>query len=164
MSKSISDLMGSLMQGKMSPMGVQQPMSEGEIYNPDIPNTPDTIAGNTQNRKMIQDKFYSNMKLPNYPRNGSGFYFGKNNGRLANMDPRQDAFMLDGSIDPNNIRRKTDPANALPNTYANGSLLDKYQLSKSSLEASSNVSLIQKSRMSFERYKNRFNLPEMPTS
>jgi hypothetical protein len=150
MSKSIQDLMGSL----MSPSGVKQPMPEGEIYNPDIPNSPDTIAGNAQNRKMIRDKFYSNMKLPNYPRNGSGFYFGKNNGRLA--------FMLDGSIDPNNIRRKTDPANALPNTYANGSLLDKYQLSKASLETSNNVSLIQKARMSFESYKNRFE-PEVPT-
>ena len=45
MSKSISELMGSL----MSPMGVQQPNPEGELYNPDVPNTPDTIAGNLNN-------------------------------------------------------------------------------------------------------------------
>ena len=153
MSQSIAELMGSL----MSPMGVQQPNSGGELYNPDVPNTPDTIAGNVKNRKIIKDKFYSDMKLTKMPRNGSGYYFGKNNGKLANMDPREDSFLMEGSIDPNSIRRKIDPENALPNEYVYGSLLEKYQLSKGSLEASCNVSLVQKSRMSYERYKNRFN-------
>ena len=143
----------------MSVEGVQQPTPEGELYNPDVPNAPDTIAGNIKNRKVIQDKFYSDMKLDRMPRNGAGYYFGKTNGRLRYFDPRDDAFMMDGSIDPNNIRRKTDPNHALPDTYAQGSLLDKYQLSKDNFRATGNVSLVQKSRMSFDNYKNRFVIP-----
>jgi hypothetical protein len=163
MSKSIADLMGSLMNNN-NIQGVTQPSPEGELYNPDVPNTPDTIAGNIRNRKIIQDKYYNDMKLTRYPRNGSGYYFGKNNGRLANMDPREDAFLMDGSIDPNNIRRKTDPANALPNTFASGSLLDKYQLPKETFKPSNNVSLVQQSRMSYQNYKNRFaEIPQVRT-
>ncbi len=154
MSKSILELLGNL-----NVEGVKQPIPEGELYNPDVPNTPDTIAGNVRNRKVIKDKFYSDMKLENMPRNGSGYYFGKNNGRLRYYDPRDDAFMMDGSIDPNSIRRKTDPANALPNTYAQGSLMDKYQLPKDAFTASDNVSLVKKSRASYEAYKNRFLTP-----
>lgn len=160
MSKSIQDLMGSL----MSPMGVKQPMPEGQIYNPDVPNSPDTIAGNVKNRKMIKDKYYSDMKLTRYPKNGSGYYFGKNNGRLANMDPREDAFLMESSIDPNNIRRKTDPAHALPNTFSSGSLLDKYQLPLNNFKATNNVSLMQRSKLSYENYKNRFSvMPQAQT-
>ena len=155
MSKSISELMGNLM---MNPTALAQPSVSGELYNPDVPNAPDTIAGNINNRKIIQDKYYSDMKLSKYPRNGSGYYFGKTNGRLRYMDPREDAFMLDGSIDPNSIRRKTDPESALPDTFAQGSLLDKYQLSKSAYRESDNVSLLQKSRRSYENYKNRFSI------
>ena len=154
MSRSISELMGNLMN---NPTALAQPTIKGELYNPDIP-TMDTIAGNINNRKIIQDKYYSDMKLSKYPRNGSGYYFGKTNGRLRYMDPREDAFMLDGVINPNNIRRKTDPDNALPDTFAQGSLMDKYRLPKSAYRESDNVSLLQKSRSSFEAYKNRFNL------
>lgn len=155
MSKSILELLGN-----MNMQGVKQPTPEGELYNPDVPNALDTIAGNIKNRKVIQDKFYSDMKLDRMPRNGSGYYFGKTNGRLRYFDPREDAFMLDGSIDPNTIRRQTDPNNALPNTFSQGSLLDKYQLSKDNFRETDNVSLIQKSRMSFDAYKNRFVLPQ----
>jgi len=158
MSKSILELLGNL-----NVQGVKQPSPEGEIYNPDVPNSPDTIAGNARNREVVKDQYYSDMKLESIPRNGSGFYFGKTNGRQRYFDPRDDAFMLDGSIDPNNIRRKTDPANSLPATFANGSLYDKYQLGKDNYQATNNVSLIQRSVMSFENYKNRF-VPQMENS
>jgi hypothetical protein len=66
--------------------------------------------------------------------------------------------MLNGSIDPNSIRRKTDPESALPDTFAQGSLMDKYQLPKSAYRETNNVSLLQKSRSSYENYKNRFQI------
>ena len=151
MSLSISKLMGNLMNAQVS--GVAQPTPEGEIYNPDVPNA---MAPTILNKKIIQDKFYSNMKLPSQPRNGTGYYFGRDNGRLTNMDPRQDAFLMEGSIDPNKIRRQTDPDSALPNGFEYGSLLSKYKLPEGSLKATNNLSLVQRSTMSYENYKNRF--------
>jgi hypothetical protein len=144
--------------------GVSQPTPANELYNPDVPNSPATIAGTVNNRKTIMDNFYNDMKLKKAPRNGSGYTFGKTNGRLRYFDPREDSFMLDGSINPNTIKRQTDPANALPNRYAQGSLLDKYKLPVDAYKSTDNVSLVQKSRMSFDRYRNRFVLPETENS
>lgn len=156
MSRSIIDLLGKM---NVNPMGVNQPMPEGELYNPDVPNDIDTIAGNIANRKIIQDKYYSSMKLSSAPRNGEGYSFSRTGGRLKYYDPRQDSFMLDGSIDPDIIRRKTDPNHSLPNTFSSGSMYAKYQLPKSAFKSSNNVGLLQKSIASYENYINRFNPP-----
>ena len=153
MSKSISELLGALNFG--DPSGVQVPTPVGQLRNPDVP---ETIAGNVRHKKVIRDMYYSSMKLGNAPRNGSGFTFDKHRGKLPYMDPREDSFLTDGSIDPNQIRMKTDPANALPNTFSQGTLYDKHKLDDGAYIAVSNAGKLHRSAQNFDSYRNRFSV------
>jgi hypothetical protein len=122
MSRSIADILSIL----TKPSGVQAPVPENELQNPDVPEGEALIGGSVNNRKVIRDQYYNDMSMKylKQPKNGTGYSI--SNGRLRNTDPREDSFMLEGSIDPNKIRRQTDPAHSLPNTFAQGSLYDKY--------------------------------------
>ena len=158
MSRSIADILSIL----TKPSGVQAPVKDTELHNPDVPES-DTVGGNVNNRKVIRDQYYNDMSIKHLkqPKNGTGYSI--SNGRLRNTDPREDSFMLEGSIDPNQIRRETDPAHSLPNTFAQGSLYDKYQLPTNAYVATNNKSLLEQSRDSFDSYKNRYSLPTSTT-
>ena len=113
MSRSLTELFGNL----ASPMGVQQPTTPNTIYNPEIPDS------NLAVRKAIRDNYYSSMKLPtNSVRNGDGYSFSMRGGSQRYFNPRDDAFGLDGGIDPLNIRRRTDPNGIPPRNFATGAL------------------------------------------
>ena len=153
MSRSIADILSIL----TKPSGVQVPISDNILNNPDVPNS---IGGSSTNRKIIRDQYYNDMSLKHLkePKNGTGYSI-SDNGRLRYTDPREDSFLLEGSIDPNQIRRQIDPAHSLPNTFAHGSLYDKYQLPTNAYIATDNKSLLEQSRGSFDNYKNRYSLP-----
>jgi len=135
------------------------PAAEGTLYNPSIPDPPK--SDKIQSRKIIKDKYMHNMKLANAPRGSSGNYF-----RLAKglTDPRLDSFGLEGSIDPNTIRRKVDPDAAIPNLHFYGSEGALYELPEGALKATNGVGLLKKARSSFYNYKNRFALPNTSPS
>lgn len=140
-------------------MGSRQPAPNNQLYNPDIPDGKlNTIAGNVNNRKVLIDKYYSSMKLGKNPRNGEGFNIGRNNGKMSFENPRNDSFMCDNSIDPNTIRMKTDPDSAMPSSFVNGSLYNKYKLPISEFKPTDNVTLIQMATESYYNYKNRFSM------
>lgn len=146
MSRSLTELFGNL----ASPMGVQQPTAPNTIYNPEIPDS------NLAVRKAIRDNYYSSMKLPtNSVRNGDGYSFSMRGGSQRYFNPRDDAFGLDGGIDPLNIRRRTDPNGIPPRNFATGALYDIYQLPQSASQTQSNLSLLQQSAMSYQNYINR---------
>ena len=160
MSRSIADILSIL----TKPGGVQAPVKDTELHNPDVPNA-NFIGGTAVNRKVIRDQYYNDMSLKHskQPKNGTGYSISAT-GRPRYTDPREDAFMLEGSIDPNQIRRQTDPAHSLPNTFAQGSFYDKYQLPKNAYVATDNKSLLERSRGSFDSYKNRYSLPSSSSS
>lgn len=62
-------------------------------------------------------------------------------------DPK--GFMEDGDIDPENIRKKRDPLNALPDNFYAGNDGFLYGLPDSTLKESNEVSLLQKARGSY---------------
>ena len=109
MSRSIADILSIL----TKPSGVQAPVPENELQNPDVPEGETLIGGSVNN----SDQYYNDMSMKylKQPKNGTGYSI--SNGRLRNTEPREDFFMLEGSIDPNKIRRQTDPAHSLPNTF-----------------------------------------------
>ena len=146
MSNSLTQLFGNL----VSPMGVQQPSTPDTIYNPEIPDA------NLVVRRAIQDHYYTSMKLPtNSIRNGDGYTFSARGGSQRYSNPRDDAFGLDGGIDPLSIRRKTDPNGIPPRNFATGALYDIYSLPKTAYTAQSNLSLLQQSAMTYQNYINR---------
>ena len=154
MSKSIADLLGNV-----DLMGSRQPTPTNQLYNPDVPDgQANTIAGNVNNRKVLIDKYYSSMKLGRNPRNGEVFNIGRNNGKLSFENPRNDSFMCDNSMDPNTIRQQTDPDSAMPSSYINGSLYNKYKLPVSGFTPTDKVNLLQKATESYYNYKNRFSM------
>ena len=149
MSKSLFDLLANI-----SADNVQIPPTEGEIYNPDIP----TVKVPSTSTRKLRDQYYNDMKQSSQPRNGTGYSFDKMKGQLPNTNPKDDAFMVDGAIDPNKIRKRTDPVHSLPDSFDNGTLYDKFQLPQSTYEEVDSHGLLLKASNSFNNYKNRFNL------
>ena len=109
MSLSVADMLKSLRQSS------QIPPKEGKLNNPDIPVHGQPING----RDVIRDRFYKIMQLTSTARNGEGFSLAGNGGH-PNMNPKRQEFMLEGAIDPTNIRSRHDPSRAPPNSYAEG--------------------------------------------
>jgi hypothetical protein len=137
---SINDLLKAIKNQSTNP----DPVS-GKLDNPDIPEL------KMKNKKPIKDQYYNTFHLKNNsgPRNGTGFVMTRNVNRSRLDIPH-------GSIDPNQIRRKTHPESAMPNSFINGSEGDIYTLPKSTLTSHNYVGLLKKARTSFFRYKNRF--------
>lgn len=128
---------------------------ESELHNPDIP-TPNTDFPDNLN---IKDQWMNARRLTNQPRNGGQFALPR---QAMAEDPRLDAFMMDGSIDPNNIRKRTDPDSALP-TLAGGKYA-LYSTEPSTLTGHDSMGLIQSARKSYVNYRDRFNVTETPKS
>lgn len=78
------------------------------------------------------------------------------------MDPRRQEFMLEGSIDPANIRARHNPLSALPNHYAEGAEGFQYQLPASTSRSRNSVTLVQKARQSYANRLNRLQPQSVP--
>ena len=149
MSRSITELLKNITMSAKNPV---QP--EGQLYNPDIP---DMETAGMKEREKTRDNFYSAMKLSSMPRNGNYFSLGRND---VFEDPRKENFMLEGAIDPNQIRRKTNPDRALPNLFSAGSQNSLYQAPPDAYVSTNNVDLIQEARKSYSNYRSRFDIPQ----
>lgn len=131
---------------------VQPPTADGEIYNPDVPALKSTKTQQTE------DNYYRDMSNKR-ERNGEGYTFDtKLKGRLPNVKPKQDKFLIDGAIDPRKIRQMEDPADELPPSFDYGTLYDKFELPVEATVDMDSHGLLIKSNESFNNYKNRFNL------
>ena len=135
----------------------QNPPKEGKLYNPDIP-----VRGLSKgNREVVRDRFFTNMKVGSAPRNASGYSIARTGG-LANLNPRRQEFLLEGSIDPASIRARHNPLRAPPNSYAQGAEGFKYQLPESTSRSRNAVSLIRNARQSYANRLNRLQPQSVP--
>ena len=121
---------------------------EGQLDNPDIPSF--SQAGGVD-VKFIRDQAYNSLKLSSAPRNGDGFLLPRST--FLN-NPKHDAFLMDGAIDPNVIRQRVNPiSEAAPVTHESA----LYGIDSTMTTSSDSVDLVQKARSSLYNYKNRFN-------
>ena len=127
-------------------LSIKEAESQGKLFNPDIPDKKDFA-----NDRNIRDQWFNDRKLPTRPRSGGQFALPRT---TFTDNPRLDSFMQNGSIDPNTIRKKVDPDSALPSRVDSASTL--FSLQAGNLTAHDSVGLIQKARMSYSNYKNRF--------
>ena len=144
MSYSVSNLFKSLVENPRQP--------DSKLDNPDIPVSQST----SQDRKFIRDQAQNALRLTSTPRNGDGFLLPRT---VFNNDPRKDAFLLDGAINPDVIRQRVNPiSEAAPTTdeYA------LYGIDKTMRESSNSVNLIRTSQDQFYNYKNRFSMQPEP--
>lgn len=138
MSKSINELFKSLVDGDTKNL----PTKETELKNPDIPEYDET--------REIKDQFRINYRMPTAPRNGAGYALP----RRSVINPKKESFLMDFTIDPNLVRAKTDPDNALPSL----SRTAKFSYMPESVKPPHNQeSLIKQSRRSELNWRNRFN-------
>lgn len=141
MSFSISDIMKSISKNE------EMPVPSGQLKNPDLP-----VMSNTFDDKIeIRDKAMSAFKLSSQPRNGNYFMLPRTR---FDDDPRQDAFLMDGSIDPNVIRKRVNPDKAIPTIEGGEYAL--YSLVRENNESTDSVGLVRKAHASYVNYKNRF--------
>ena len=116
--------------------------------NPDIPNFSQAGGVDTQ---FIRDKAYNSMRLSSAPRNGDGFLLPRS---TFSDNPKHDAFLMEGAIDPNVIRQRVNPiSEAAPVTHEDA----LYGIDSTMTTSSDSVDLVQKARSSLYNYKNRFN-------
>ncbi len=144
MSYSVSNLF------KTMAMNPKQP--DSKLENPDIPESQST----SQDRQFIRDQSHNALRLNSTPRNGDGFLLPRT---VFNNDPRKDAFLLDGSINPDVIRQRVNPiSEAAPTTdeYA------LYGVDTTMKVATDSVNLIRISQDQFYNYQNRFNMAPEP--
>ena len=124
------------------------------MNNPDIP-----VRGSQKNgREVTRDTFYRSMKLTGSARNGAGYSLARSGG-IPNLNPRRQEFMLEGAIDPANIRARHNPGRAPPNSFAQGAEGFGYALPTA--PAHSDVNLVKKSRQSYLSRVNRLQ-PDLP--
>ena len=101
MSFSISDIMKSISKNEDMPTPADQ------LKNPDLP----VISNKFDDKIEIRDKALSAFKLSSQPRNGNYFMLPRTR---FDDNPRKDAFLMNGSIDPNNIRKRVNPDKSIP--------------------------------------------------
>jgi hypothetical protein len=149
MSYSISNLFKSMVENPKQP--------DTKLFNPDIP----TSTSQSQDRQFIRDQAHNALRLNSTPRNGDGFLLPRT---VFNNDPRKDAFLLNGAIDPDVIRQRVNPISEAQPTTDEYAL---YGVDSTMKQASDSVNLIRSSQEQFYNYSNRFsvappeNLPPM---
>ena len=145
MSYSVSNLFKSLAENPKQP--------DTKLENPDIPD----FKTQANDRQFIRDQSHNALRLNSTPRNGDGFLLPRT---VFNNDPRKDAFLLDGAINPDVIRQRVNPiSEAAPTTdeYA------LYGVDTTMKVATDSVNLIRTSQDQFYNYQNRFSMqPEPP--
>lgn len=131
------------------------PPQEGKLANPDIPERGMKQA----DREVVRDKFYTSMRLGSSARNVAGYSLARSGG-LPNLDPKKQSFLLEGSIDPANIRRRQNPGAAPPNSYAQGAQDFGYVAPEH--KAHNSIALVQKARQSYAARLNRLQPQAVP--
>ena len=86
------------------------------------------------------------------PRNGDGFLLPRT---VFNNDPRKDAFLLNGAIDPDVIRQRVNPISEAQPTTDEYAL---YGVDRTMKTASDSINLIRNSQEQFYNYSNRFSM------
>lgn len=135
------------------------PVSEGWLNNPDIPvsrtiKSPPKQDLSASNMTPTKSQWYNAMKLTSAPRNGDGYSLARAPG-LPGLNPKRQEFMLDGAIDPANIRARHNPLKAPPAGYATGLESFEYQEPLSTRTSEDSVPLVQKARQSYANRLNR---------
>ena len=126
---------------------------EGQLDNPDIPVFQSHNQAGGANTKFIRDQAHNALRLSSAPRNGEGFLLPRS---TFSDNPRHDAFLLDGAIDPNVIRQRVNPiSEAAPGEP--GSEYSLYGADRTMQTSNDQVDLIKQARASLYNYKNRFN-------
>lgn len=126
--------------------------------NPDIP---EMKRPPKRRNPRVQDRFYRDMRANNQPRSVANLSIASS-GLLPGLKPSRQAFMLEGAIDPANIRAMHDPITSLPNNYQEGNIGFQYQLRPSQQTESNSVGLVQKARRSWYNRVNMFAIPAEP--
>jgi hypothetical protein len=130
-----------LLRSNGMPSKEKQPQEDkSALYNPDVPDP----------ELEVSDTYHTIYKMPSSARNG---IFSLGTKRIYKNKARE-AFSKDGAIDPNTIRNKIDPDNAMPVLSSQG----KFSLMNAAAKKAphSQVGLIKKSLTSFLNYRNRF--------
>jgi hypothetical protein len=144
MSYSVSNLFKAIAENPKQP--------DTKLENPDIPD----FKTQASDRQFVRDQANNALRLTSTPRNGDGFLLPRT---VFNNDPRKDAFLLDGAINPDVIRQRVNPiSEAAPTTdeYA------LYGVDRTMRESSNSVNLIRTSQDQFYNYTNRFNMAPEP--
>ena len=136
MSYSVSNLFKSMA------MNPKQP--DGKLDNPDIPES----QSQSQDRQFIRDQAHNSLRLNSTPRNGDGFLLPRT---VFNNDPRKDAFLLNGAIDPDVIRQRVNPISEAQPTTDEYAL---YGVDQTMKTASDSINLIRNSQEQFYNYSN----------
>jgi hypothetical protein len=140
MSYSISNLFKSMVENPKQP--------DGRLDNPDIP----TSTSQSFDRQFIRDQSHNALRLNSTPRNGDGFLLPRT---VFNNDPRKDAFLLNGAIDPDVIRQRVNPISEAQPTTDEYAL---YGVDSTMKQASDSINLIRNSQEQFYNYSNRFSM------
>jgi hypothetical protein len=122
--------------------------AEGKLVNPDIP----TSTSQSFDRQFIRDQAHNSLRLNSTPRNGDGFLLPRT---VFNNDPRKDAFLLNGAIDPDVIRQRVNPISEAQPTTDEYAL---YGVDSTMKQASDSINLIRNSQEQFYNYSNRFSM------
>lgn len=126
---------------------------EGQLDNPDIPSF-NQAGGERLDTKFIRDQAYNALRLTSAPRNGEGFLLPRS---TFSDNPKHDAFLLDGAIDPNVIRQRVNPISEAAPGEPN-SEYSLYGADRTMETSNDQVDLIQRARNGLYNYKNRFNV------
>ena len=92
-----------------------QPIPANKLFNPDLP-TLNKAVRTFNDIVEIKERAMSAFKLSSQPRNGSDFLLPRTR---FDDNPRKDAFLMDGAIDPNVIRKRVNPDKAIPSLELN---------------------------------------------
>lgn len=136
--------------------------AEGKIYNPDIPEMKKKPASVRPN-PVMQDNYYRDLQASRLARSITSGPIAKN-GWLPGLKANRQEWMLEGAMDPQNIRARRDGKSSLPYDYQTGAQGFKYQLRPSQMSQSDSISLMQKARASFANHTNLFQLPAVPVN
>ncbi len=81
-----------------------------------IPTYPNSQS---QDYRSIRDQAHNALKLTSEPRNGDGYLLPRTN---FNCNPKRDAFLLEGAIDPDMIRQRVHPISEAQPTTGEGAV------------------------------------------
>lgn len=142
---------GDLLQGLQGAM--KSKASEGKIGGTDIPEMKKPPA--SRPNPVMRDNYYRDLKTTRKAQSITDCPIAKN-GLLPGLRADRQESMLEGSIDPANMRARRDPKTSLPNNYQEGAEGFEYQLRPSQQQSGNSVGLIQKARQSFYNHANMF--------
>jgi hypothetical protein len=132
-----------------------QQTSEDKLFNPDLPMP----SKDFKKLGYIKDQSFKSLKLPETSSrayNGSTFLLPRN---VQFKDPKKQNFMVDESIDPNNIRALQNPIKSIPNLWANPNRY--FGVSNGENSENNAVNTLRSARRNYVNYKNRFEIPDL---